>query len=232
MSAPAVTNTTWPYRTIPDIDAYLTSANQAWATERRIINGRPLKVFINQHASLRDFFEVSMAAGGDKEYIIDQGVDGKLKRTTYNKASLEVDRIANLLRSYGCVKGDRIAIISRNTREWITTFWAIACIGGIASAVNAFSTPEVLAFCLTLTTSKVVVIDQERAFMLAPFVDRLHAAGCSQILVVNGKGATKGMKDFAEELRNGALIIFLDTASTDPFVPSHSSSRSFRTNQN
>lgn len=209
-AAPAVTNNAWPFRTIPAIDQYLTSADQPWATENKVINGRPLKVFKNQHASLRDFFEVSMAAGGDKDYIVYQAANGTLERTTFAQARLEVAKIANLLRSYGCVKGDRVAIISRNTREWITTFWAIASIGGIAAAVNAFSMSETLAYCLTLTTSKVVIIDEERAVMLLPFVEKLKAAGCAHILVVKGKAEVgKGMKDFHYELNNSTLDLLL-----------------------
>lgn len=74
---------------------------------------------------------------GDKDYIVyDQD------RLTYTQSHVQVERIANFLRSRGCVKGDRIAIVMRNFPEWITTFWAIHSIGAVSVAVNAWSLPD------------------------------------------------------------------------------------------
>lgn len=55
-----------------------------------------------------------------------EGADARRadERMTYAEAHDKVAEISNLFKhEYGCVKGDRIAIASRNLNEWILCFW-------------------------------------------------------------------------------------------------------------
>lgn len=73
-----------------------------WETEEKLIKGRLGRVFKNQAHSLRDFWEATRVHG-DKEYIVYQQ-----DRLTFTQSHVEVERIANFLRSRGVVKGDRV----------------------------------------------------------------------------------------------------------------------------
>ena len=92
----------------------------------------------------------------------------------------------------------------RNYPEYIISFFAAASIGAVATCVNAFSPKDVLAYCITSTTCKVIIIDGEKATLLSPLLSKLEAAGSKAVLVVRSKNAVPaGMIDY-----NSALARF------------------------
>lgn len=68
---------------------------------------------------------VRRCVGGRRLLGEASGADGGAdERMAYAEAHDKVTEIANLFKhEYGCVKGDRIAIASRNLTEWILCFW-------------------------------------------------------------------------------------------------------------
>lgn len=105
----------YPARSIQECNEIMTRSDMPWATEEREIKGRKLRVFKNQADSLRDFWDIAKTVGGDKEYIIYQGPDGTKERTTYAQAGVQVERVMNLLRSYGCKKGESCSLCRLRT---------------------------------------------------------------------------------------------------------------------
>jgi len=72
-------------------------------------------------------------------------------------------RLANVFRvDYGVRKGDRIAIISRNTPHFVVTVIASYILGAIITPINAFLESAALAFCIEDSEPRVVVCDVER----------------------------------------------------------------------
>ena len=96
----------------------MTGPGAVWEMETKEIGTRGMmKVFKNQAASLRDFWEGTRVFG-DKPYII--YLDETL---TYAQTHVKVEAMAKLLQSYGVKKGDRVGIVMRNQPEWVIAFF-------------------------------------------------------------------------------------------------------------
>ncbi len=78
-------------------------------------------------------------------------------------------RYANALRQAGVGKGDRVAILMRNSADYIALYLAISRAGGIAVRVNWRLTAPEVGFILNDCRPKVVIFDNE-------FADRVRDA--------------------------------------------------------
>lgn len=95
---------------------------------------------------------------------------------TYERMHDEVLHTANWLRQeYGVRKGDRVGIMARNLPEWVAAYWAIQLLGGIATALNAFSEGTQLAYCIADSGCRVVVADAERYQRIKPQLGNLFS---------------------------------------------------------
>ncbi|MCB1841339.1 MAG: acyl--CoA ligase, partial [Halioglobus sp.] len=81
---------------------------------------------------------------------------------------------AALLERFQVKPGDRVAILCRNSPQWMMAFIAITSIGAIAVPMNAWWTTEELDYGFEDSGATVVVVDQQRAERLVPIVER-HA---------------------------------------------------------
>jgi len=81
----------------------------------------------------------------------------------------------------------------RNYPEWSISWWACQAIGAIAVALNAWWTGPELAFALSDSAPKALLIDGERLERLAPLLPELDV---SLVLVARRGGAGPGGEDF------------------------------------
>jgi long-chain acyl-CoA synthetase len=93
-------------------------------------------------------------AFGDSDYL----VEGE-RRISYAEHHRAVGRVAAWLVAQGIGKGDRVAILGRNSIEWVVTFWATASVGAVAVGLNAWWSPAELAYGIADCDPKVVVDD-------------------------------------------------------------------------
>jgi long-chain acyl-CoA synthetase len=117
------------------------------------VRGRRMTVFRDRRTSLREVLDASLDYG-DRDYI----VDGP-RRITYAQHYAAVGRVAAWLQSQGVGKGDRVAILGRNSIEWVVTFWAAVSIGAIAVGLNAWWSKDEVALALADCEPKVLVDD-------------------------------------------------------------------------
>src|SRR3954453_19513135 len=94
--------------------------------------GHRMTVFRNRHRSLRSLLDVSLAFG-DRDYLVDGD-----RRISYADHHADVGRVAQWLTEQAVGKGHRVAILGRNSIEWVVTFWASVSIGAIAVGLNAW----------------------------------------------------------------------------------------------
>jgi len=80
---------------------------------------------------------------------------------TYGELKLQVDSLANQLRSFGIGRGDRVAITLPNGVENIVSFLAITVAGVTAAPLNPAYTKEEFRFCLEDTNAKAVISSPE-----------------------------------------------------------------------
>jgi long-chain acyl-CoA synthetase len=87
----------------------------------------------------------------------------------------EHDRLARLLArslaGLGVGRGDRVALCSANSPEWIITWWACALLGAIVVPLNAWWKTEELRFGLEDSGSVVLIADDRR---IGPLRDRVR----------------------------------------------------------
>src|SRR5206468_10809908 len=117
------------------------------------VHGRRLTVFRDRHRSLRELLDASVEFG-EREYLVDGD-----RRISYADHHAAVGRVAQWLASQGVGAGDRVAILGRNSIEWVVTFWATVSLGAIAVGLNAWWSAEELEFAVADCEPNVLVDD-------------------------------------------------------------------------
>jgi acyl-CoA synthetase (AMP-forming)/AMP-acid ligase II len=115
--------------------------------------GHRMTVFAERHRSLRELLDVSLAFG-DRDYLVDGDT-----RISYAEHHAAVGRVAAWLQEHGVGKGDRVAILGRNSIEWVVTFWAAVSVGAIAVGLNAWWSADELSYGAADCDPKVLVDD-------------------------------------------------------------------------
>ncbi|MCV7411391.1 hypothetical protein AWC05_09315 [Mycobacterium florentinum] len=100
---------------------------------------------------LRDF-----ARWGDRAVLVAGD-----RRITFADHLADIDEVAAELRRRGLRPGQRIALLARNSAEWVTAFWAIAKIGGVVAFANAWWSDEEVGEALRRIQPALVVVDDE-----------------------------------------------------------------------
>ena len=136
--------------------------------------GVRLTVFRDRHRSLRSLLDASLAFG-DRDYLVDGD-----RRISYVDHHAAVGRVAQWLAAQGVGKGDRVAILGRNSIEWVVTFWATVSLGAIAVGLNAWWSAEELEFGIADCDPKIVVDDMA---VIRPLVEAVEPAAIPEIAV-------------------------------------------------
>ena len=118
--------------------------------------GVPLQVYRSRFGSMRDLLAV-----GDGRADLDWVVQGD-RRLTYGEHNAMARRTAVALSELGVERGDRVAILTANTIEWLVMFWACAGMGVAAVPLNAWWKAEELDFALRDSGAKVLLCDPKR----------------------------------------------------------------------
>jgi len=117
------------------------------------VRGRPLTVFRDRPRNLGELLDRSLQ-WGDRDYIVDGD-----RRISYAEHRAAVTRVAGWLEEKGVGKGDRVAILGRNSIEWVLAFWATVSVGAIAVALNAWWSQAEIDWALDHAQPKLVVDD-------------------------------------------------------------------------
>jgi acyl-CoA synthetase (AMP-forming)/AMP-acid ligase II len=120
---------------------------------REDVLGTSMTVFRDRYRSLRALLDASLEFG-DRDYL----VDGE-RRISYADHHAAVARVAQWLTNEGVAAGDRVAILGRNSIEWVVTFWATVSLGAIAAGLNAWWSAEELALGIADCEPTMVVDD-------------------------------------------------------------------------
>jgi acyl-CoA synthetase (AMP-forming)/AMP-acid ligase II len=112
-----------------------------------------------------DFLKRALAVYGDCEAI----VSGDL-RLTYNQFGQRVNRWANLMRSLGVKKGDRVAIISQNDHRMMDGFFGSPLIGSIYMPINFRLIAGDFEYILNHAEAKILIVED----WLAPAIEEIR----------------------------------------------------------
>ena len=172
MSEAAATSTpeipSEPIMSVKDAHALMTSPGTPFEMAEAEVRGLKMRVWKEAKNSLRDLLAMAREHG-DHEFVVFE--DDRLTYRDFHKAA---SALAHKLKDeYGVQKGDRVAIAMRNYPEWPVAFFAGASIGAIMVPLNSWWTGEELEYGLEDSGTSVVFTDEERAFAIAPFANRL-----------------------------------------------------------
>ena len=91
--------------------------------------------------------------------------DGSL---TFGEVSRQVNQIGNALLRSGAQFGDCVAILCPDRPEWVSSFFAVAKIGGIALAMNTLLKPEEYDYILGDSRARVLMVHESLLDLIAP----------------------------------------------------------------
>ena len=101
-----------------------------------------------------DFLNRALTVYGDCEAV----VCGQ-HRFTYRQFGMRVNQWANLLRSLGVEKGDRVAILSQNCHRMLEAFFGTPLLGAILMPLNFRLIPDDFNYILNHGEAKVVIVE-------------------------------------------------------------------------
>lgn len=171
----------------------LTAAGMACEIEVAEVEGRRLPVWKNAPASLAAVLQASRAHGDRIAFIHED------ERVSFEAHWRAASALARALSDLGIVKGDRVAIVMRNLPEWPVAFYAAASLGAIVTPLNAWWTPDEVAYAMQDSQARVLILDGERFARLREMIDTFPV---QQILVARPTGPL----DHRLALDMGALI--------------------------
>ena len=103
-----------------------------------------------------DFLKRALDLGPDRLAVIDGN-----ERITYRELAERIYRLANLLESIGVRPGDRVAVLSPNTKQVLEGFYAVPLIGAILTPLNYRLQAADCEYILRHSGASVLLLDHE-----------------------------------------------------------------------
>jgi long-chain acyl-CoA synthetase len=158
------------------------------------ILGNRIRTYKNAPPSVREVW-LSTVAFAERPYLIYQD-----ERMTYAEAHAQVNAIAAWMAAQGVQPGDRVAIAMRNYPEWMLIYWACVASGVTAVGMNAWWTPEEMAFALKDSEPKILFLDAER---LARLNEKPELSGTVKLVGVRLDEAAPDITPWSEVIAHG-----------------------------
>lgn len=120
------------------------------------VRGQRLRTYRHAPPSVREVW-LSTVQFAERPYLVYGD-----ETLTYADAHAQVAAVAAWLFAQGIVPGDRVAIAMRNYPEWMLIYWACTACGIAVVGMNAWWTPEEMAYALNDSAPKALFVDAER----------------------------------------------------------------------
>ncbi|KCZ52615.1 AMP-dependent synthetase [Hyphomonas beringensis] len=126
--------------------------------------GNKLRVYKNAPPSIRELW-LSTLQYAERPYLVYED-----ETLTYAETHQRTNALAAWMFAQGVKPGDRVAVAMRNYPEWMQIYWSCASVGIVVVGMNAWWTPEEMAYALKDSEPKVLFVDSER-------LERVRAIG-------------------------------------------------------
>ncbi|KCZ51219.1 class I adenylate-forming enzyme family protein [Hyphomonas pacifica] len=126
--------------------------------------GNTLRVYKNAPPSIRELW-LSTLQYAERPYLVYEE-----ETLTYAETHQRTNALAAWMFAQGVKPGDRVAVAMRNYPEWMQIYWSCASVGIVVVGMNAWWTPEEMAYALKDSEPKVLFVDSER-------LERVRAIG-------------------------------------------------------
>lgn len=101
---------------------------------------------------------VEWAEKSPDRVFLHQPIDGALRQTTWAEAAQSTRRMASALLTFDLEPGDRVAILAKNSAEWILADIAIAMAGLVSVPIYPTAGPETVSHVLSHSGAKLVFV--------------------------------------------------------------------------
>ena len=105
---------------------------------------------------LHDFFDYHARETPDAEFAVLGD-----HRITYGDAAEQIDRLANAFSSTGIEKGDRVAVLSKNSIEYVLLYYAASKVGVVPVPLNYRLAPLEWAYIINDSRAKMLIASAE-----------------------------------------------------------------------
>ena len=146
----------WPRMSMAQVEAALTAPGQPFEMGSATIDGIETRVWKNAPANLTQLIALSRTHG-DRLATIHED-----QRVTYEAQYRAIATLAAELRAMGVGKGDRVALAMRNMPEWPVAFFAVVATGAVCVPLNAWWSPQELAYGVNDSGARVLIVDRQR----------------------------------------------------------------------
>ncbi len=129
----------------------------------------------------------------------------KERRISWTELGLQVNRAANALIALGVKPGDRVAMLSRNSVEYVEIFFGALSAGACAVPLPTMASTDAIKLMIEDSMSKVIAVSAEFLWQIEPFADDLD------FLIKDGKIGfdfdEKGWKTYREWVKDASTKI-------------------------
>lgn len=154
--------------TYDQVVAQLTGKGAPFEMVEETVLGRPMRNFKNRERSLREKI-ANAGLRGDAVAMV-QGE----RRISYGELAKLVFGAARVLRDdFGMRRGDRLAVLAFNSPDWLVTLFGAVSLGGIGVGLNGWWSSEEIAYGLTDSGSRFLVVDERLYPRVAPLAGSL-----------------------------------------------------------
>lgn len=137
--------------------ARLTAPGSRYEIRTENVLGEQLEVFAHRERTLGELLRAS-GRFEDGEYLVDDGF-----RLTFDAHLASVAAVANALQDkFGVGKGDRVAICSANSAEWVIAFWAVSALGAITVGMNSLWAKPEIDYAIDNSEPTLIIADAPR----------------------------------------------------------------------
>lgn len=146
----------WPRMSMAAVEAALTAPGAPFEMDSATIDGIETRIWKNAPANLVQLIALSRTHGERLATIHED------QRVSYEAQYRAITTLAAGLRAMGIGKGDRVALAMRNMPEWPVAFFAIVATGAVCVPLNAWWSPQELAFGVDDSGARVLIVDRQR----------------------------------------------------------------------
>lgn len=152
---------------LEDTISQMTAPGGAFELEDVEVGGVSYRNYAKMPKHLGEYYKI-MLSHADKDFAVYQD-----ERYTFAQGYQHSAEIAAaLLDRYSVQKGDRVAVLARNSPQWLMAFIGATSAGAVAVPMNSWWTSEELDYGFEDSGAKVVVADRARIKSLLPIAQK------------------------------------------------------------
>ena len=168
------------------------------------------------HYNMCEILEHNLETRAEKTALFSSDVS-----MTFREVSSQVNQVGNALLKSGIPFGDCVAILCPDQSEWVTTFFAIAKIGGIALGMNTLLKTEEYDYILGDSRARVLIVHESLLVNIEPVLS--NHSSLERIIVI-GDGMDSSYTTFNDWIDGEEKTLEAERTHRDDFCSLHYSS--------